>query len=653
MTISNKASRGLSAAALLAGSLLCAPALLRSAWAQDAAPPEAPAANVPASTAVNSATPVSILPERDPNAPQDAAPDTSIAVGELAAPGIDRLGLVSTAGGGFAPDLWAGTDPGFLKQILPLFPARINSRAQRRLAQNLLLSPGTPPTVESGESGGEPAGDTPPADGTAPAKSGETLDATALLLARLQNLVAMGDWADATALIELVPADQVTDALRRIRADAELAGDHLNAACAEAQNAQRASSDVYWQELQVFCQIATEQSAAAALGLDVLREQKPDDPAFLWAVDVLQGGRKPAPAAVTSLSPLTYAMLRKAGVTLPAALAKASDPATMAMVARIPTADEGLPGDKPITDPARRDRQRKAVEARIVLAEQAVAAGSLDPEVLRGLYRGLDFKQETDLPLLTKVGPEDIRGRALLFQSALAQTVPTARAEVITRAVELARLDGGEKGPDLVVVGHTYAAMLGEMEVSGEMVWFAGTAARALLAAGEIQKAKAWLDLVHSMSRNSLEAGAIADGLWPLERLLAPAEGRMPAGAVRSWVVTVPEVVRAAHRETLFNLFIAVGETLAPGDFPQALAAEAANQDTPNIKPAVWNGLTLAARAKRVGEVAVLSLIALGEDGPAHAAPATLQKVSESLIAVGRDADARALAVETALIHGL
>lgn len=634
---------GLALTAALAGGLT-------GTRAQDAVPAQAaPAQAGPAPQAGNA--PVSILPEPDPNAPQEPTPDTSIAAVELAAPGIDRLGLVSTGKGGFAPDLWSGTDPGFLKQILPLFPARVNSPAERRLAQNLLLSPGAPPAAAPADGAAGAGSDAPQA---APA-SGETMDAATLLQARVQNLMAMGDWADAVALIELVPADQMTDALRRSHVEAELASDHLNAACAGGQTALQGSTDIYWQELQVFCQFATEQGTAAALGLDVLREQKVDDPGFFWAVDLLQGGRKPAPQSVTTLTPLLYAMIRKAGVTLPPALAKTGDtplPGLMSMLARIPTADEGLPGDKPITDPSRRDRQRKAVEARIVLAEQAVAAGSLDPEYLRELYKGIDLKQDTDLPLLTKVAPEDIRGRALLFQSALTQTVPTARAEVITRAVELARLDGGEKGPDLAVVGRAYAAMLGEMEVSGEMVWFAGTAARALLAAGELQKAKAWLDLVHSMSRNSLEAGVIADNLWPLERLLSPAEGEMPAGAIRTWAASVPEVVRASQRQMLYTLFIAVGESVNPGAFAQGLA-DSADQDAPNIRPAVWNGLTAAARAKRVGETAALSLIALGGDGPAKASSAALQKVIESLMAVGRDADARALAVESALIHGL
>jgi len=111
-------------------------------------------------------------------------------------------------------------------------------------------------------------------------------------------------------------------------------------------------------------------------------------------------------------------------------------------------------------------------------------------------------------------------------------------------------------------------------------------------------------------------------------------------------------VVRDAQRQTLYTLFVAVGESVNPGAFAQGLT-DGAETESSNVRPAVWNGLTAAARAKRVGETAALSLIALGGDGPAKAAPATLQKVIESLMAVGRDADARALAVESALIHGL
>ncbi len=71
------------------------------------------------------------------------------------------------------------------------------------------------------------------------------------------------------------------------------------------------------------------------------------------------------------------------------------------------------------------------------------------------------------------------------------------------------------------------------------------------------------------------------------------------------------------------------------------------------MAPHLWNGLSDAARTKRIGETAALALVALGEDGPGKTAIPSLQHVIESLRATGREADARALAIEAALVLGL
>jgi hypothetical protein len=63
--------------------------------------------------------------------------------------------------------------------------------------------------------------------------------------------------------------------------------------------------------------------------------------------------------------------------------------------------------------------------------------------------------------------------------------------------------------------------------------------------------------------------------------------------------------------------------------------------------------LSDAAKNRRVGETAALALVALGEDGPGNTAVTSVQHVIESLRLAGRDSDARALAVEAALVLGL
>ena len=64
-------------------------------------------------------------------------------------------------------------------------------------------------------------------------------------------------------------------------------------------------------------------------------------------------------------------------------------------------------------------------------------------------------------------------------------------------------------------------------------------------------------------------------------------------------------------------------------------------------------GLIEAAAAKRVGETVLYSLAALGGDGPASIDLLALSRVIEALRAVGLVADARALALEAAIVGGL
>jgi hypothetical protein len=55
----------------------------------------------------------------------------------------------------------------------------------------------------------------------------------------------------------------------------------------------------------------------------------------------------------------------------------------------------------------------------------------------------------------------------------------------------------------------------------------------------------------------------------------------------------------------------------------------------------------------RIGEIVLLSLIALGEGGPGQAEPIVLSKVMESLNVVGLENEVRALALEAAVAAGL
>jgi len=633
-------------------------ALAGTAFAADISAGDLPASDVPPDaplsqpvTPAQPGGPVSILPDL-PDEPF-AAQEPSIAVGDLAAPGIDRIGLVDTAAGGFSAQLWRGTDFALLKHILPQLPQHAPSPALRRLTRNLLLSPGAPPAMAAADDINEPNA------------VGEVLSASQWLLeVRAGTLAAQGDWDEVQALLDLAPVDQLTEGLRRLKTEANLVTNHASEACAQTQVALSASPDTYWQKIQVFCQLDIDQTNAASLGIALLREQKLDDPMFFWAVDTFGGARPPLPSAFTKLEPLHYAMLRKVDAPMPANIAdvhaKITDASTLGWLASLALPDNAaIKGDK--TPAATRAARRRAMEeAQILMAERAVAAGTLEPAALRGLYRSVNIKDPAPPPL-SQVKAGDTRGRALLFQSALMQTVPAARAEVITLAIELVRADAGAEGPDLMVMGPAYAEMISEMEPTTDLMWFAGTAARALTAAGPedrvaAERARGWFNLARNLGRTSREAGLIADSLWPIEAVMIGGTA-VPPQAVRGWAAALPadtaaEII-AERTQTVLSLLMAVGAQVSSSDWTPVMAQPARADSRAMLAPHVWNGLTLAAKGNRAGETAALALVAVGDHKPGTIAVPGLQHVIESLRAAGREDDARALSVEAMLSLGL
>jgi hypothetical protein len=116
---------------------------------------------------------------------------------------------------------------------------------------------------------------------------------------------------------------------------------------------------------------------------------------------------------------------------------------------------------------------------------------------------------------------------------------------------------------------------------------------------------------------------------------------------------TLSPAVVAERRAIMLSLLTGLGEQVSAAEWLPLMGGPAKQDNVRPLAPYIWNGLNLAARDKRTGEAAALVLIALGEDGPGKVSAPSLQQVIDVLRAVGREADARALAVEAALVLGL
>jgi hypothetical protein len=525
--------------------------------------------------------------------------------------------------------MWRDSQAEPVRALIANLPGRYASLAARNIARQFLLSAAPPPATKGAVSTG------------------------ALLETRVGALARMGAWEDALALSELVAAEARSPALARLHLDAQLVLGRTDAACGETQRAISVSAtpDPVLQKVQVFCQFATGQGSAAELAIDVLREQGVDDPAFFWAAGIAQGGNAVPPAALAKtaapIDPLILALLRTGGRMIPPELLAADDPTALLIAAQI----AATPTKTPPTD----------IEARLSVVERAVADGLVDAKILRDLYAGADAGAP---PASTAaIAVETPRQRAAAYKLAMAQSAAAARAEVIARVYVLSRPKDARSAGAVVLTALVYHDAVRAMRPEADLVWFAGTATRILLAGAPVPRpgeqdargsAREWIDLATNLATTTQEASAVNDTIWPIRQLVIG--GAIVHDPMLMWAASdqdaLPDLA-LGRRALILSLLSALGDNITLADWEPLLVEQADDQAPPVAAPSViaWQSLTLAGRTRRIGETVALSLQMLDALRPPHAT--TLAKAVESLSAIGRTADARAVATDIALARGL
>ncbi len=535
-----------------------------------------------------------------------------IQVQDLGVLDANATGVLDEGHGGFGTDMWAGTSVGIVQKVLPLLPGPSPWRSLQRLERKLLL---TAAAVPSGKASGD-----------------------SLIKLRADKLWAMGDIDGLNALLKGLPDPAYTPALRRLQIDAALVAGDSATACQQAPALRlQASNDSYPEKLQVFCQFSAGKGNEAGLGVDLLREQKVGDPAFFTAADALAGVAPGKTDGFANPTPLTLAMARLAKLPLPESVAAGNLPP--ALLRAIATLSSATP------------------EARLAATEKAEAFGVVDTELLRQSYEQVTFTpQELTAPVNAAATDKGVRSRALLFRAALQQTLPTAKVEIIAKALGLA----GD-GPGYFTAARLYAPQIVALRPAPELASFAIVAARALYAAQRNDAAGQWVGLARG---GDPAVAAAAAGLWPLTHLAAAeAPQTLPAGTLGSWRKVrgdLPPAVAQRRLLVCYGLLAALGDKVPADDwlalYDDPIPAPAAAQSGPAggvLRGALWHGLRVATDDLRLGETVLFALATLGDAGLGQADPIDLYRVIAALHLIGLDGDARALAVEAAIANGL
>lgn len=536
-----------------------------------------------------------------------------LSAGDLGAVNAEVTGILDPGSSGLPIDMWEGTDRAVALRALDVFTVNAPSPARQLLARRLLLSVAEPPDGKS-----EPS----------------------LLELRAGKLLDMGATEDLRALVAAVPESDRSEALERAATDSLFVDGRLDEACARVGKNLRAGEDVYWQKAQVFCALQNDQPKQASFRLAMLREQGIEDPAFLWAAEKLSGMEVLSLKGIERPSPLNIAMLRATGRAYPDGLLDDAKPWLLRAVAL----DDAAPAEV---------RLPAVIRA---LAHNALSAGEaaaiLDAQKIPQAVLSQPLED-----LAAEPGP---RTFAAFHQLAGQQEVPAATAEVLRAALEAARAHGA-----YLAAARLYAERIEGLRRTSDMVWFAGTAARALWAAGHLESAAAWFDLADSGAAQNATARQEADLLWPLSRLSSSARSdRWPERRMQAWRKaliaqsekgedTEPTARRLSRLQaTMLSLFQATGDRVTAADWGPLWHAPA---DDTGYMPAAarWHAVATAASGLRVAETTILALTALDGAAPADVAAAATYRAVESLRLVGLEQDARRIALEAAIAAGL
>ena len=550
-------------------------------------------------------------PETDPEPPAADAPAAlpdgdAVTATALSVLDTASVGLIGSEEGGLGIALWRGSKRPLIEKLLARLPARTRSAAARSLAIRLLSTRAKAPQGES--------------------------EGPDLLTSRVSRLVELGAVDAASRLANQVSADQTGETLARNAVEALFLQNDNAGACQRVRDFARRSLDAYWQRAFAFCLLLSGEGARADMIVDILAERgEASAQLFSELIETLNGGEAAVVESLPEPTGLDLAMMRAANIRLPADVLISDRPGVLRSVATSPNAE---------------------LDLRLEAGERALVYGAMDADRLNELYAAVPLEDDALADPATAAeaswGP---RGRALLLRGAAAAESPEAKARMLRHAFELARENGGYG-----VMAGASAPVLASIQPDATLDWFAHDAVSASLAAGHLEQARSWLGLADGAAEAGTLAREATARLWAIGLLASPQAGSgVDRSALAAWRQSAhADDIDAGRRAEVVALTLleALGVAAGPGRWAELLAeGPPPRASAPGI---AWTrALEGASTAERVGETILIALLGLAGANGDMSGAAAMRMVIESLRRVGLDSEARALALETAVAHGL
>jgi hypothetical protein len=504
------------------------------------------------------------------------------------------IGLLSETQNGLGPTMWDGSDLHLVETLFSMLSAVPHSPAITDLEIRLLLSKASAPKAyENSQSYNE---------------------------LRLSRLLDMGRVNEASQLITMIPRPSLTPKMKRFAIELSLLKDDSQNACSTVTNDQEEYGDhIFHQKLELFCDLQKNNTTMLDLHLDVLREQNIQDALFFAAIDQIRGINHPIKDNDwKTINPLSYAAIKKAGITIPETISTPSSSLLWPLLAG-------------------------TSESRLQLAEKSEALGLISTEDLKNFYDHVpSTTQEIAAISSNQDSPKTARSRALFYKAALSQTInPLSQANIIARALTVA---SGQI--NFFSVARLYESLLMNLSPNPEFNSFAPVIAKALLATNQCDSAYQWI-LLLSSKQNSLT-------YLPLQLALQwsanSSQINRPALLTEWLKIQGNSSVNKKFTATLMAITNGLGAKMNQSDM-MALLEGGMIPSSKNAQLGLQMTLLHNQTSSSKALASLLAIVALQDITQAD--PLDINLSFASLLHVGLDQEAHSIAREIILINGL
>lgn len=575
-------------------------------------------------------------------------------VAELIEADKSAYGTIAQADGGLAKTIWQPSSYQDIETLLNALNLPSKSPAMDDIARKLLLSFTSAPTGEAIREEAEAAF----GDDNFQSIS-QQYDAALLkkfINLRINELIERGNLADLVLFIQNLPEGT----LEPVRQNAEilLLGGDLIGACQMTQTARTSAEqennrqnrfstisnapddrtneeEIFWLKMLSFCRVLEENNSGAQIALDMLNEQGATDYVFIDLLNRLMAGPSQTTAflsgGLTSLDSLNYTILSLLDQPIAVDLIENSTPLVVSALVINPN---------------------MSAEARFQAAVKSYQSGGISVDVLRNIYELQEFT-EVEYSNAVRLAQFDERplADALLHQAASKKATDSEKAEILNliwqRAIE---------NNDLPRMAALNIETLMSLSPSSGLINHSHHISRGLILGGELDGARQWYDFARrNAAGGDGEATRALINIWPLA-ILAGNKGDIPwsENILNLWwngqMVLAPE-----SRDGKAALFYALAEAF---EYPvsEEKWAELVTENHPeNVQPiplAVWRELIRSVGSNKQAEAIILSLIAMGKDGPGSLDASGISTIVRALRSFGLEREARKVAVEALVANG-